>query len=135
MNFKFQAVIMSLIRDMRLEYSSINNYLSNIDDDSINTIKIYVNAVMRQISKLEEDIYNPSRFSNDIKNIKLYTKSINKYINSNYKDKYYPIYIYSLNGIVYCDEITCTYVNNINDDILSNLNISNIKSKNTVAKI
>ena len=135
MNYKFQAAIMYLIRDMRIEYSSINTYLSNMEDDSINAIKIYVNAIMKQISLLDRDILNPNQFSNDIRIIKDYTKSINKCIKKLNKDKYYPIYIYALNGMVYCDEIASTYVNNINDDTLANLNVSNVTNKSVIAKI
>ena len=117
--------IMYLIRDMRYEFASMNGFLSSyIEDNSqfIVIVRAYIELILKQINLLDSHYDNPEKFSNDIKCIKLYNGMINKFVSDNDNDILYAIYINSLNGSVYCDEIINTYVKTLSDESLSLLN-------------
>ena len=127
MNDRIKTNIMYQIRDMRSEYSEVSIFLASLDknDKTINNIINYNDLILMQIKLLDSHYNDPIKFSKDIKFIKLYSQKILRAITDCSNDILTHLYINTLNGIIYCDEIENTYVDFISDDVLSKLNTYN----------
>ena len=127
MTDRIKTNILYQIRDMRSEYSAINIFISSLDfnDKTINNIRTCADIISMQISLLGTHYDDPIKFSKDIRLIRSYSQKILRSITDSDNDLLTRMYINILNGIIYCDEIENTYLDNISDDVLSKLNTFN----------